>query len=105
MKFNFEIKSQLKNNNLLEYIIENMSLQNIFSKKNMNLIVGLITLLVILWIAMYAIPSLFVNLFDTFLGQLILVGFIILAIMHNMLFGVGLATVFVILYQFSHMKK
>ena len=82
-----------------------MSLQNIFSKKNMNLFVGLITLLVILWITMYAIPSLFVNLFDTFLGQLILTGFIILATMHNMLFGVGVATVFIILYQFSHMKK
>ena len=90
---------------MLEYIIEDMSLQNIFSKKNMNLIVGLITLLVILWIAMYAIPSLFVNLFDTFLGQIILVGFIILATMHNTLFGIGLATIFIVLYQFSHMKK
>lgn len=82
-----------------------MFLKNIFSKKNLNLIVGLVTLLVILWIAMYAIPSLFVNLFDTLLGKLILLGFILLATMHNILFGIGLATVFIVLYQFSHMKK
>jgi len=82
-----------------------MSLKNIFSKKNLNLIVGLLTLLVILWITMYAIPSLFVNLFDTLLGKLILCGFIILATIHNVLFGVGLAVVFIVLYQFSHMRK
>lgn len=82
-----------------------MFLKNIFSKKNLNLIVGLVTLLVILWIAMYAIPSLFVNLFDTLLGKLILLGFILLATIHNTLFGIGLATVFIVLYQFSHMKK
>ena len=82
-----------------------MDLKSLFSRKNLNLLVGLITLLISLWLVMYAIPSLFVNLFDTLLGKSILLGFIILSSMYNMKFGIGLAMVFIILYQFSHMKK
>jgi len=82
-----------------------MDLKSLFSRKNLNLLVGLITLLIALWLVMYAIPSLFVNLFDTLLGKSILLGFIILSSMYNMKFGIGLAMVFIILYQFSHMKK
>jgi len=82
-----------------------MDLKSLFSRKNLNLLVGLITLLITLWLVMYAIPSLFVNLFDTLLGKSILLGFIILSSMYNMNFGIGLAMVFIILYQFSHMKK
>ena len=81
-----------------------MSLKNIFSKKNLNLVVGLVTLLVVLWLAMYAIPSLFVQLFDTNLGILILLGFIVLSLMYSVPFGIGIGIVFIILYQFSHMK-
>ena len=81
-----------------------MSLKSIFSKKNVNLIVGLVTLLLVLWLVMYAIPSLFVQLFDTNLGIMILLGFILLSLMYNRLFGIGIAMVFIILYQFSHMK-
>jgi hypothetical protein len=81
-----------------------MSLKSIFSKKNLNLVVGLVTLLIVLWLVMYAIPSLFVQLFDTNLGILILLGFILLSLMYNVPFGIGIAIVFIILYQFSHMK-
>ena len=80
-----------------------MSLGSIFSKKNLNLVVGLITLLVVLWVVMFAVPSLFVNLFDTILGNLILVAFIFLAAMYNMNLAIGLAVVFIILWRFSHM--
>jgi hypothetical protein len=81
-----------------------MSLKDIFSRKNFNLIVGFIFLVIVLWLVMYAIPSLFVQLFDTNLGILILLGFIILSFMYNIPFGVGIAAVFLILFQFSHMK-
>jgi hypothetical protein len=53
---------------------------------------------------MFAIPSLFVNLFDTILGNLILVAFLFLAAMYQIDLAVGLAIVFIILYRFSHMK-
>jgi hypothetical protein len=80
------------------------SFGEIFSKKNLNLVVGLITLLVVLWIIMFAVPSLFVNLFDTILGNLILIAFIFLAAMYNIYLAIGLAVVFIVLYRFSHMN-
>ena len=81
------------------------SLGGLFSRKNLNLVVGLITLLIFLWIVMFAVPSLFVNLFDTLLGNLILVAFIFLACMYNINLAVGLAIVFIILWRFSHMSN
>jgi hypothetical protein len=68
------------------------------------LVVGLITLLIVLWVVMFAVPSLFVNLFDTGLGNLILIAFIFLSAMYNTNLAIGLAIVFLILYRFSHMS-
>ena len=81
------------------------SLETLFSRKNINLIVGLITLLLFLWIVLFAIPSLFVNLFDTFLGNLILILFILFATIYDKNLGIGLAVVFIILWRFSHMSS
>lgn len=72
--------------------------------KTQNLIVGLFSLLVVLWLVMFAVPDLFVTLFNTLLGNLILLVFIILATMHNKVMGIGLAIVFVVLFRFSHMS-
>ena len=74
-------------------------------QKKRNLIVGLFSLLVALWLVMFAVPELFVNLFDTPLGNLILIVFIILAGINNKLMGLGLAVIFVILFRFSHMSS
>jgi Flp pilus assembly protein TadB len=70
--------------------------------KTQNLIVGLFSLLLLLWLVMFAVPDLFINLFDTPLGNFILIAFIILAGMHNKLLGLGLASIFVILFRLSH---
>jgi len=80
-----------------------LSFGSIFSKKNLNLVVGLITLLIVLWLVMFAVPGLFVSLFDTFLGNLILFLFILLALMYDLNLGAGLAIVVIVLYRFSHM--
>lgn len=74
-----------------------------FNKKNMNMIVGIVSLLIFAWIIMYAVPSMFVNLFNTNLGIAILCGIVILFGLSNRNVGIGLALLFVILYQFSHM--
>jgi hypothetical protein len=81
-----------------------ISLTSVFSRKNINLVVGLLTLLLGLWVIMFAIPGLFVNLFDTGLGNLILIAFIFLAAMYNTNLAVGLSIVFLVLYRFSHMS-
>jgi hypothetical protein len=70
-------------------------------EKNRNLLVGLFSLLVALWLVMFAIPELFINLFNTALGNLILIIFIVLAGIYNMLMGIGLAIIFIILFRFS----
>lgn len=80
------------------------ALESVFSRKNINLVVGLITLLIILWIVLFAVPGLFVSLFDTGLGNLILILFIVLATIYDMNMGIGLAIVFIILWRFSHMS-
>ena len=81
------------------------SLGNLFSRKNINLVVGLITMLITLWIIFFAVPGLFISLFDTVLGNLILFLFIFLASMYDMNMGIGLAIVFIILWRFSHMSS
>jgi hypothetical protein len=80
------------------------SLETLFSRKNINLIVGLITLLIFLWVVLFAIPGLFVSLFDTFLGNLILILFIVFATIYDKNLGIGLAVVFIVLWRFSHMN-
>ena len=51
------------------------SLSHMFSRQKINLIAGLFTLFLVLYVIMYAIPSLFITLFDTRLGNLVLLGF------------------------------
>jgi hypothetical protein len=81
-----------------------MMFSEVFSKKNLNFVVGLITLFIALWVVMFAVPGLFVSLFNTFLGNLILVVFIALAAMFNVNLAVGLGVVFLVLYRFSRMS-
>jgi hypothetical protein len=80
-----------------------VSFGSVFSKKNLNLVVGLLSLLVVLWIIMFAVPNLFINLFHTRLGNLILIAFIFLAAMYNINLAIGLSIVFIILFRFMRM--
>lgn len=80
-----------------------LSLSNVFSQKNMNLAVGLFTVLIVFWMVMFAVPGLFVHLFDTFLGNLVLLVFVVLAFMYNPNLGVGLAIMFMVLYRYGRM--
>ncbi len=77
---------------------------HLFNKKNMNMFVGLLSLLILLWLVMYFIPSIFVNLFDTTLGNFLLLVFVVMAGMRDMTMGVGLAIVLLVLYRFSRMS-
>ena len=53
---------------------------------------------------MFAIPSLFVSLFNTTLGNFILLGFIILAGMFDTKLALGLTAFFFLLFRFSHLS-
>ena len=82
-----------------------MSFNALFSPKNVNLVVGLLALLIALWLIMFVIPSLFVSIFNTILGNFILLGFVILAAMFHPIMAIGLAFVFLLLFRFSHMSS
>ena len=77
-------------------------LKDLFSRNNMNFFVGLFTLLICLWLVLFFIPTLFVSLFNTFLGNLILIIFIILVAMYNTKVSIGLAIMLIILWRVSH---
>jgi len=75
-------------------------LQNIQAKH--SLFVGILTLLIGIWIIFYAVPELFASLFNTLIGNLILLFIIILTAMKNVAVSLGLAILFIWLYNFSH---
>jgi hypothetical protein len=79
-------------------------LKTLFSNKSLNIVVGLVSVLIALWVLMYLIPGLFISLFNTLLGNIILLGIILISFMKNKTMGVGLAAIFIIMYQFSHLK-
>jgi hypothetical protein len=75
-------------------------LQNIQGKQ--SLFVGILTLLIGIWVIFYAVPELFASLFNTLVGNLILVFIVILTAMKNVVVSLGLAVFFLFLYNFSH---
>jgi len=74
--------------------------QNIQNKQSM--VVGILTLLVGIWLLFYAIPELFASLFNSLIGNLILLFVVILTATKNILLALGLAVLFVFMYKFSH---
>jgi hypothetical protein len=82
-----------------------MLINELFSPKNVNLVVGLLALLIASWLIMFVIPSIFVSIFNTILGNFILLGFVILVAMFNPIMAIGLAFVFLLLFRFSHMSS
>jgi hypothetical protein len=75
------------------------------SGKNLNLIVGLVVLLFILWTVLYALPTAFVSLFDTLVGNTLLLVIIIISFYYNKILGIGLAVIFIILFRFSRISQ
>ncbi len=82
-----------------------MNLNKLFSKKNLDLMVKLFIFLIVLWMVMFIIPSLFIFLFDSYIGNLILFGLIFLAGIYNLQFSVGLAIIIIILYRFNYLSR
>jgi len=54
---------------------------------------------------MFIIPSLFIFLFDSYIGNLILFGLIILAGIYNLHFSVVLGIIIIILYRFNYLSR
>jgi len=82
-----------------------MKLPNLFNNENKTKIIGLLTILVAFWIILYLIPELFVSLFNTVLGNLILIITVLLVYTNNKVYALLLGICFILLYRFYRLSK
>ena len=68
-----------------------MKLNKLFSKYEsmLYLLVKLFIFFIVLWMFMFIIPSLFIFLFDSYIGNLVLLGLIILTGIYSLRFAIG----------------
>jgi hypothetical protein len=76
-----------------------------FNKETKIKTIGLLTILIGLWLVLYFIPEAFVSLFNTLLGNLILILTTILVYANNRLYGFMLVLIILSLYRFSRLSK
>ena len=72
-----------------------------FGSKNDNelLVIGLLSILICIWLIVYLIPSIFVNIFNTFLGKIILILVLVLISFKNLSYGIILLLIFIVIYR------
>ena len=79
--------------------------KNLFNQDNKTMLLGLLSILVVLWTILYVIPGFLVSLFNTILGNLILLLSLILVSSQDLKYGIVFGIILVILYRFSHLKE
>jgi hypothetical protein len=81
------------------------NIKNIFNDENKTKIIGLLTILIAIWLVLYFIPELFVSLFNTLLGNLILILTVLLVFANNKMYGLISGLILLIIYRFSKLSK
>lgn len=82
-----------------------MKIKKLFNDENKTKIIGLLTILIGIWLILYLIPEILISLFDSILGNLILIILVLLIYMNNRINGLIAGLIIVILYNFSHLSK
>jgi hypothetical protein len=82
-----------------------LNIKNILNDENKTKIIGLLTILVAFWLVLYFIPEVFVSLFNTLLGNLILIVSVLLVFMNNRIYGLITGLVFILLFRFSQLSS
>lgn len=80
-------------------------LKNLFNQDNKTMLLGLLSILIVLWTILYVIPGFLFSLFNTILGNLILLLSLILVSSQDVKYGIVLGIILVVLYRFSHLKE
>ena len=75
------------------------------NQDNKTMLIGLLSVLITLWIILYIIPGFLLSLFNTILGNLILLLSLILISSYNVKYGIAMTIILVVLYRFSHLKE
>ena len=79
--------------------------KNLLNEQNKTKIIGLLTILVLLWIVLYVIPEIGISLFETFLGNIILIISVILTSSYNYKYGAVLGVLLLIAFRFSYLLR
>jgi len=82
-----------------------MKLKNVFDNENKTRLIGLLTILIGIWLIFYFIPETFVSLFNTILGNLILILAVLLVTANNRMYGLLTGLVLLIIYRFSQLSR
>ena len=82
-----------------------ISIKKYMNEENKNILIGLLIILVFIWLLYYFIPILFVQLFKTFLGNLILFILVVLVGVNNYKYGVLLLIIFIFFSRFAHFSS
>ena len=80
-------------------------IKNLFNYKNKTKIIGLLTILIGLWLVLYFIPEIFISLFNSFLGNIILFIIILLVFLQNKVYGLVIGIIFFLLFILSSLHK
>ena len=81
------------------------NIKNIINEENRTKVIGVLTILILLWLILYFIPELFTSLFNTLLGNLILLTITILTLMYNLKYGIIVSLIIIVLFRFSQLSK
>jgi hypothetical protein len=76
-----------------------------FNDENKTKVIGLLTILIAIWLVLYFIPEVFISLFNTLLGNLILLVSVLLIYMNNRVYGLIIGLIFLVLLRFSQLSK
>jgi predicted membrane protein len=83
--------------------MEKFSINKFFNNKHAFMaLVGLLTILIASWLILYAVPGLLASLFNTILGNIILLVTIILVGVKSIPVAIALIVLFIVLFKFSH---
>lgn len=83
--------------------MEKFSINKFFDNKHaFTTLTGLLAILIASWLILYAVPGLVASLFNTILGNIILLVTIILVGIKNIPVAIGLIILFIVLFKFSH---
>jgi hypothetical protein len=80
-------------------------LKTLFNQDNKKMLIGLLSILIALWVILYIIPGFLFSLFNTILGNLILLLSLILVSSKDVKYGIAMIIIFVVLYRFLHLKE
>lgn len=76
-----------------------------FNEQSKTKTIGFLTILIVLWLVLYFIPEVFVSIFNTLLGNLILVISVFLIFMNNKIYGLIAGLIIIILHRFLTLSK